>query len=64
MKQGADNVSHRGRRVKPWIYAAALLVNVLVFIFIGSVYTSSGRFYSRKLFDENIHNVENLNLRL
>ncbi|MDD4074930.1 MAG: response regulator [Eubacteriales bacterium] len=47
--------------MKPWMYAAVLLVNVLVFICIGEVYSASGRSYSQKLLDENIRNVENLN---
>ena len=57
-----ERSQQENRRIKPWIYAAALLLNVLAFAFIGAVYRAADRSYSRQLFEENIHNVENLNV--
>ncbi|MDO5563119.1 MAG: ATP-binding protein, partial [Synergistaceae bacterium] len=47
--------------MKPSVYIAVLLVNVLVFACIGAAYIAYTRSYGKKLFDENINNVENLN---
>ena len=51
----------KSRNVRPWVYILALLINVVVFLFIGYVYISSNSFYSRKLLEENIRNVDSLN---
>lgn len=50
------------KRIRPWLYPVALLINVLFFLCIGKVYSDYTRDYSQKLFDENISSVNNLNL--
>ena len=60
-RSAQQHTLNEGRNIKPWVYVAALLLNIVVFLFIGTVYLSSSRSYKQKLFQENIRNVESLN---
>ena len=61
MEGGTGQLYKESRRVRAWVYVTVLLVNVFVFICIGTAYVSYTKNYRQKLFDENINNVENLN---